>query len=108
MRSLEQRFVIVFLLLAFVGVGSIAFHSTLLYESQLLDELPMVYGTCAMIYCIMEVKGKENTLGVRTAVTLSVISAIVSLGYLILKTPVFFLWSYGLLVAALFLLHLNG
>lgn len=28
---------------AAVGLGSFAFHATLLYEAQLADELPMIY-----------------------------------------------------------------
>lgn len=35
-----------------VGFGSWAFHMTLLYEMQLFDELPMVWGTCYCIYCL--------------------------------------------------------
>jgi dihydroceramidase len=27
-----------------VGIGSLAFHATLLYEAQLADELPMIFG----------------------------------------------------------------
>ena len=35
-----------------VGFGSLAFHMTLLYEMQLFDELPMVWGTCYCVYCL--------------------------------------------------------
>lgn len=40
------------LLCVVVGFGSWAFHMTLLYEMQLFDELPMVWGTCYCIYCL--------------------------------------------------------
>ena len=36
--------------LSLVGVGSWMFHMTLQYEMQLLDELPMVYGSGILIY----------------------------------------------------------
>ena len=36
--------------LMFVGIGSWMFHMTLLYPMQLLDELPMVYGTAVQVY----------------------------------------------------------
>lgn len=36
--------------LLFVGIGSWMFHMTLLYPMQLLDELPMVYGTAVQVY----------------------------------------------------------
>lgn len=29
--------------MAIVGLGSLAFHATLLYEAQLADELPMIF-----------------------------------------------------------------
>ena len=38
-----------------VGIGSALFHMTLKYEMQLLDELPMVWGGCAVAYCMFEV-----------------------------------------------------
>uniref|UniRef100_A0AAY4D5R5 Alkaline ceramidase n=1 Tax=Denticeps clupeoides TaxID=299321 RepID=A0AAY4D5R5_9TELE len=41
--GLETRYVFAFLGLAAVGIGSWCFHMTLLYEMQLLDELPMIY-----------------------------------------------------------------
>ena len=44
-----------YLSLLLVGIGSWLFHMTLLYEMQLLDEVPMVFGSAAIIYCIVQV-----------------------------------------------------
>ncbi|KAG7224688.1 hypothetical protein INR49_030236 [Caranx melampygus] len=52
-NGLEFRYVCSFLGLAAVGVGSWFFHMTLLYEMQLLDELPMIYSTCVFVYCLV-------------------------------------------------------
>jgi hypothetical protein len=43
------------------------FHMTLKYPMQLLDELPMIYGSCVFIYCMAQVKsGKKNRAAVST------------------------------------------
>jgi len=39
---LEMRYLMAYLALLLVGVGSLLFHGTLLYSMQLLDELPML------------------------------------------------------------------
>uniref|UniRef100_A0A3Q2Y1C8 Alkaline ceramidase n=1 Tax=Hippocampus comes TaxID=109280 RepID=A0A3Q2Y1C8_HIPCM len=52
--GLEFCYILSFLGLAAVGVGSWCFHMTLLYEMQLLDELPMIYSTCVFVYCLYE------------------------------------------------------
>mgnify|MGYP001037876610 CR=1 FL=1 len=49
----EGRFLLCFLGLASVGLGSMAFHATLLKSAQALDELPMVYCSLVMTYCVV-------------------------------------------------------
>jgi dihydroceramidase len=38
-----------------IGLGSVLFHATLKYEMQLMDEVPMIYGTAVIGYCIFQV-----------------------------------------------------
>ena len=49
----EPRFILCFLGLTVVGAGSMAFHATLLQVAQALDELPMVYCSLVMTYCVV-------------------------------------------------------
>lgn len=51
-RGLPVPFRLAFALLVLVGLGSAAFHGTLLFEAQMLDELPMVYLVLVMVYIL--------------------------------------------------------
>ncbi|KAF9216724.1 Alkaline ceramidase 3 [Podila verticillata] len=50
----EKRFLLTFGSIVVVGIGSIAFHGTLLYPLQMLDEVPMVYSVLTAAYCCVE------------------------------------------------------
>ena len=53
-RAAELRFKLAYSAVIAVGLGSIAFHATLLRPMQMLDEVPMLYSAQAMVYCIVE------------------------------------------------------
>ncbi|MEQ2279895.1 Alkaline ceramidase 3 [Ameca splendens] len=87
--GLEFRYICSFLGLSAVGVGSWCFHMTLLYEMQLLDELPMIYSTCVFVYCLYECFKQENSISLFPIVLLIIFSVSVTLVYLQWKEPVF-------------------
>ena len=51
---LERRFLLAFAMVSVVGLGSIAFHATLLFQHQMMDELPMLYLALLMVYILVE------------------------------------------------------
>ncbi|KAI5756172.1 alkaline ceramidase 3 [Diaphorina citri] len=59
-NDFEKKFIIAYTFLFVVGMGSWAFHMTLLYEMQLFDELPMVWGTCFSLYLLCDIKSPKS------------------------------------------------
>ncbi|KAM9455384.1 alkaline ceramidase 3 [Clarias gariepinus] len=100
-NGLEVRYVLSFLGLAAVGVGSWCFHMTLQYEMQLLDELPMIYSCCVFVYCLYECFKQENAVHCLPIALLLFFSITVSVVYLQWKEPVFHQVMYAVLVAFL-------
>lgn len=101
-KIIERRYVFAHFLLATVGFGSLAFHCTLLHSSQLLDELPMIYGTSIMLYNCFESNAPPKYLNKPLAAFLSMLSLVITTVYVTVSNPEFFLWAYGLMAASLF------
>jgi len=101
--GMERRFLLAYLSLGIVGVGSFLFHATLSYEMQLLDELPMIYCACILTYSIFQtdVQSRRQDLALRWFLTIDAI--LISLGYIYNKNPLFHQWAFGLHCAMIFL-----
>jgi len=56
----ETRNFVSNMMIAMVGIGSAAFHGTLLYTGQIFDELPMVYAVLAFLYAVLEVEADKK------------------------------------------------
>lgn len=67
------------------GIGSWMFHMTLLYEMQLLDELPMVWGSCYMVYVHYKVQIEPKKKTWKMAVMMFLYAVIVTIVYLMSK-----------------------
>ena len=52
-QKVKPRFRFCFFVMALVGAGSAGFHATMLQSAQALDELPMIYGGLALLYCLV-------------------------------------------------------
>jgi len=56
----DKRFYVVNAMVGMVGLGSAAFHGTLLYTGQILDELPMVYASLSILYAVLEMDSTDK------------------------------------------------
>lgn len=104
-NNLENRILLCFISLALVGFGSWNFHMTLLYEMQLFDELPMLWGSLILLYVLVthvytrfENCAKQHQLLISSLIAYGVLSTII---YLSFKTPILFQVAYGLLVTVM-------
>jgi len=97
-RGLETRYLVSFAALLLVGIGSTMFHMTLQYSMQLLDEIPMVWSSCAFIYCQHMVTSRSGEKRSSVALLLLGYGTIFTILYLLVPNPVIHQAMYGLLV----------
>jgi len=50
--KLENRFLVCFSSIFIMGLGSIAFHATLLRTTQILDEIPLIFSALTFVYIL--------------------------------------------------------
>ncbi|KAJ3109785.1 Alkaline ceramidase 3 [Phlyctochytrium planicorne] len=94
----ETRTHMSFIILIIVGFGSFAFHASLLFETQMMDELPMIYCACVLVYNIIHTFPPERNK-IITAVGLTAYAGVISIVYLYYPNPLIHQFSYGLLVS---------
>ncbi|CAO3581065.1 unnamed protein product [Absidia cylindrospora] len=96
-NNCKKSFILAHLGVLLVGFGSWCFHMTLQYEMQLLDELPMIYVGCIMVYFSIKIYNKSK-FGLPLVLFLLGYSGFVTYSYLIINDPVFHQVAYALLV----------
>jgi dihydroceramidase len=87
-----------------VFAGSTCFHATLTYTGQLLDEIPMIYGTLYFHYVIEQVvdaQMKKPMFMVKRIVYFAIAIAITTIMIVFRHSPLPLQLSYSLLVLAL-------
>jgi dihydroceramidase len=116
--NVESRFTISFILLGVVGIGSFLFHSTLHWHTQLLDELPMIWGLSVFIFATLHMAPPPVTRlktpwswslplpkdPQRTARILVIYSVVFTIVYVLIRNPVFHEVNFGAQVALVTLL----
>ena len=80
---------------------------TLLFQMQLLDELPMVWGGSFMLYILYRARNSFRDGGRTVGVLLLCYVILVTVVYLVNKNPVFHEVMYGILVVSFLLLALR-
>jgi len=97
----EVRFRWAFAAIALVGVGSVAFHATLLRLAQASDELPMIYAGLLFAYLLRwRSEPADRTAARRWQAAMALYALAFTLAYLFVAGAfVFFIASYAALVA---------
>jgi len=99
--KMEQRFLLAYISLGVIGIGSFMFHATLMYEMQLMDELPMLFTVCVLTYSIFEASpNSKHDRALRIFLTFDAI--FVTVFYVWFKHPLIFQAAYGIHIALIF------
>jgi len=97
-EALETRFHIIHCLFLLVGVGSTLFHMTLKHSMQVLDEVPMIWGSCYMVYTMHMLTAEPGAISLTAAALLAGYSLTFALVYLLVPIPAIFQAMYGTVV----------
>mmetsp|Transcript_19251 Transcript_19251/g.24991 ORF Transcript_19251/g.24991 Transcript_19251/m.24991 type:complete len:268 (+) Transcript_19251:122-925(+) len=94
-----NAYVALFILLIFVGFGTIALHATLSAHGQAADEVPMLLLTVGMVACLAEARGLIRNKIVLGLFTLLASIAVVLWYFYFQHNYIIFILSYSIMVA---------
>ncbi|KUJ20579.1 alkaline ceramidase [Mollisia scopiformis] len=94
----DSVFLVAFIGYLLVGSGSFAFHSTLKYPMQLVDELSMIYTACLMCYATFSFSKSQITRTLLGGSLLS-LAIFITLYYHYLQDPVFHQNAFAIITA---------
>lgn len=94
----DSVFLVAFIGYVAVGSGSFAFHSTLKYPMQLVDELSMIYTACLMCYATFSFS-KSQVFRQVLGIGLVSLAAFITLYYHYLQDPVFHQNAFAIITA---------
>jgi dihydroceramidase len=97
----DSVFLYAFISYLLIGLGSFAFHATLKYPMQLLDELCMIYTTCILFFAIFSYGRTPATQAVLAGLT-TALALFVTVYYHYLGDPVFHQNVFAALTALVF------
>jgi dihydroceramidase len=100
-KGMETRFILSYAGVVGLGIGSWIFHMTLVWEGQLLDELPMVYSACFLIFNTLDYKYTDSSYRNRIVGFLAMYAFLVTVIYVNLKVAAFHQGAYFLMIVAI-------
>ena len=59
-ERLEMRFYVLYALVMIIGLGSLAFHGTLTFVGQFMDEVPMIFCIFNWFFCFLAIDGPSS------------------------------------------------
>lgn len=100
-QKLEMPVIFSYISIIVVGCGSWLFHMTLQYSMQLMDELPMIWGSAFLLYGILTLEGEKGKNYPWLIIALFAYCVAVTVMYLVNNNPVFHEIAYGFMVTGM-------
>ncbi|TFK19965.1 phytoceramidase [Coprinopsis marcescibilis] len=102
-QKLPPRYIMGYLGVALVGIGSFFFHATLQYHAQLADELPMIYVGSMSLWLLFDNKPGFGVSTLRTKFLIAatiILDILFSWTYILYRNPVYHQVVFGTMVVS--------
>ena len=78
-KVLERRFLLAYFFVALLGLGSVLFHASLKHETQMCDELPMLYAVFTTLFIVLDERVSNHFPLVSLLVVWSIVTSAATL-----------------------------